>query len=63
MGLKTAPAAFQGLVAHCLADAQAKPYIDDVLLGTPLSEGSTTITDACLQQHDMALRELFDVLR
>ena len=38
MGLKTAPAAYQRMVQYCLSkdpDIQGKPYIDDMLEGTP----------------------------
>ena len=39
MGIKTAPSAFQKMVAYCLGDLTAdgipiEPYIDDILLGT-----------------------------
>ena len=55
MGLKTAPQAYQRMVQLCLEKTGVKPYIDDVLRGTPDTEDNpdldAPVTDGCIRQH------------
>ena len=55
MGLKTAPQAYQRIVQLCLEKMGVKPYIDDVLRGTPDTEDNpdldAPVTDGCIRQH------------
>ena len=81
MGLKTAPAQYQRMVQWCLEQDKrisAKPYIDDVLAGTPgppptvkevppdpqnPSGKVTEVAFDVLQAHDTDLRRVFDIFR
>ena len=79
MGLKTAPAQYQRMVQWCLEQDKrigAKPYIDDVLAGTPgpppepvsvppdpqnPSGVVTQLQYSVPQAHDVGLRRIFDI--
>ena len=55
MGLKTAQQAHQRMVQLCLEETGVKPYIDEVLRGTPDKEDNpdldALVTDGCICQH------------
>ena len=55
MGLKLAPQAYEGIVQLCLEETSVKPYIDDVLRGTPDTEVNpdpdAPVGDGCIGQH------------
>ena len=64
MGLKTSPAAYQRMVARCLDEVGAEPYIDDILAGTPPEHpDQRAIDDIALERHYHYLRELFTCFR
>ena len=67
MGLKTAPQAYQRMVQLCLEETGVKPYIDDVLRGTPDTEDNpdrdAPVTDGCIRQHYEDLCHIFTCLR
>ena len=76
MGLKTVPTAYQRMVAACLDTGfgerksftkrfGTKPYIDDLLHGTPdrdNSERSEKLSGLCIEDHERQLQELFEIL-
>ena len=76
MGLKTAPTAYQRMVAACLdtgfGDKKSftkgfgtKPYIDDLLHGTPdwdILERNEKLSRLCIENHERQLRQLFGIL-
>ena len=76
MGLKTAPTAYQRMVAACsdtgFGDKKSftkrfgtKPYIDDLLHGTPDRdnlERNEKLSRLCIEDHEPQLRELFEIL-
>ena len=76
MGLRTAPTAYHRMVAACLDTGfgeqkgftkhfGAKPYIDDLLHGTPDGdnlERSEKLIRLCIENRERQLRELFNIL-
>ena len=65
MGLKTAPAAYQRMVQYCLSqdpDIQGKPYIDDMLEGTP-GNATGEIDESVIEAHYQQLRKVFACLQ
>ena len=67
MWLRTAPQANQTMVQLCWEETGLKPYIDDVLRGTPNTEDNpdldAPVTDGCLGQHYEDLCQILTCLR
>ena len=63
MGLKTSPSQYQRMVSYCLDSIKLKPYIDDVLKGTPRNIDTGQVDDTVCKQHDIQLREVFTLFR
>ena len=67
MGLEAAPQAYQRMVQLCWEEPGVKPYIDDVLRGTPDTENNqdldAPVTDGCIGQHYEDLCHILTCLR
>ena len=66
MGLRMAPEAYLRMVQLCLEETGVKPYIDDVLRGTPDTEDNpdldAPVTDGCIRQHFEDVCHIFNML-